>query len=82
MFDWITTVTHHDLHHAQAGWNYGLYFTWWDRMMGTEHPRYYEKFAEAVRIPLAGSAVAAIGGARRSNVKLSGDNIHSLKVVQ
>ena len=23
--------------------NYGLYFTWWDRLMGTEHPAYHEK---------------------------------------
>ncbi|GJL92387.1 sterol desaturase family protein [Hyphococcus sp.] len=60
VFDWMTTVTHHDLHHAQAGWNYGLYFTWWDRLMETEHPLYHEKFAAAVRKPLDGSAVAAI----------------------
>ncbi|MEM8773134.1 MAG: sterol desaturase family protein [Pseudomonadota bacterium] len=60
IFGWLTTVTHHDLHHAQAGWNYGLYFTWWDRLMGTEHPLYAEKFAEAVRKPLDGSAVAAL----------------------
>ena len=59
LFDWMTTVTHHDLHHAQAGWNYGLYFTWWDRLMKTEHPLYHEKFAEAVRIPLDGSALKA-----------------------
>lgn len=42
---WLTTVTHHDLHHAQAGYNYGLYFTWWDRLMGTEHPDYLATFA-------------------------------------
>ncbi|MCA0355359.1 MAG: sterol desaturase family protein [Proteobacteria bacterium] len=42
---WLTTVTHHDLHHAQAGWNYGLYFTWWDKIMGTEHPEYLTRFA-------------------------------------
>lgn len=47
MFGWMTTVTHHDLHHAQAGWNYGLYFSWWDRWMGTEHPDYLEHFARA-----------------------------------
>ena len=47
MFDWITSTTHHDLHHGQAGWNYGLYFTWWDRLMGTEHPDYYTRFAQA-----------------------------------
>ena len=52
LFDWMTTVTHHDLHHAQAGYNYGLYFTWWDRMMGTEHPQYHARFAAAVRKPL------------------------------
>ncbi|MEZ5894511.1 MAG: sterol desaturase family protein [Parvularculaceae bacterium] len=61
LIGWMTTVTHHDLHHAQAGWNYGLYFTWWDRMMGTEHPLYLEKFAAAVRKPLDGSAVGALG---------------------
>lgn len=49
MFDWLTTVTHHDLHHAQAGWNFGLYFTWWDRWMGTEHPDYHARFASTVR---------------------------------
>ena len=64
MFDWITTVTHHDLHHAQAGWNYGLYFTWWDRLMKTEHPLYHEKFSEAVRIPLDGSAVRAMSASQ------------------
>ncbi len=41
----LTTTTHHDLHHSEAGWNYGLYFTWWDRLMGTEHPDYLERFA-------------------------------------
>ena len=48
MFDWMTTVTHHDLHHARAGWNFGLYFTWWDRWMGTEHPDYHAEFARTV----------------------------------
>ncbi|BDI60701.1 sterol desaturase family protein [Qipengyuania nanhaisediminis] len=50
---WITTTTHHDLHHSQ-GHNFGFYFTWWDRMMGTEHPRYAEEFrnvAKPVRLP-------------------------------
>ncbi|MCK0128774.1 sterol desaturase family protein [Erythrobacter sp. F6033] len=40
---WISTTTHHDLHHS-SGHNYGFYFTWWDKMMGTEHPRYKEEF--------------------------------------
>ncbi|MEE4155315.1 MAG: sterol desaturase family protein [Erythrobacter sp.] len=41
--DWIATTTHHDLHHS-SGHNYGFYFTFWDRWMGTEHPRYKEEF--------------------------------------
>jgi len=48
LLDWLTTVTHHDLHHLQGRWNYGLYFTWWDRLMGTEHPQYLARFAKAV----------------------------------
>jgi sterol desaturase/sphingolipid hydroxylase (fatty acid hydroxylase superfamily) len=49
--DWLTTTTHHDLHHAQAGWNYAPWFTWWDRWMGTEHPDYYARYAETARRP-------------------------------
>jgi sterol desaturase/sphingolipid hydroxylase (fatty acid hydroxylase superfamily) len=59
LLPWLTTVTHHDLHHAQAGYNYGLYFTFWDRMMGTEHPKYLERFAQAVRRPAGVPAAAA-----------------------
>jgi sterol desaturase/sphingolipid hydroxylase (fatty acid hydroxylase superfamily) len=51
-FDWMTTTTHHDLHHAQAGWNYAAWFTWWDRWMGTEHPEYHARYAATARRPL------------------------------
>ncbi|MEL7487390.1 MAG: sterol desaturase family protein [Pseudomonadota bacterium] len=71
MFDWLTSVTHHDLHHAQAGFNYGLYFTWWDRLMGTEHPLYHENFAAAVRKPLDGSAVQALTTPRPASVVIA-----------
>ena len=38
---WISTTTHHDLHHAGSfNHNFGFYFTWWDKVMGTEHPDY------------------------------------------
>lgn len=44
---WINTTVHHDLHHNGGfNTNYGLYFTWWDKWMGTEHPKYHAKFAE------------------------------------
>ncbi len=47
--DVFTTVTHHDLHHQRGRGNYGLYFTWWDRWMGTEFEDYRARFREAAR---------------------------------
>lgn len=49
VFGWLTTVTHHDLHHADPRWNFGLYFSWWDKLMGTEHPEYEARFAAATK---------------------------------
>ena len=46
-FGWINSTTHHDLHHATFHHNYGLYFTWWDKMMGTEHPAYRDRLRGA-----------------------------------
>lgn len=60
---WITTTTHHDLHHSQGNSNYGLYFTWWDRFMGTEHPEYEARFnaiAKPLRIPASAAVNASI----------------------
>lgn len=54
VFGLLTTTTHHDLHHAgRFDRNYGLYFTWWDRLMGTEHPRYRAIFREVAGRPPA-----------------------------
>ncbi|WP_299666900.1 sterol desaturase family protein [uncultured Polaribacter sp.] len=33
---WIIGATHHDAHHTKFNYNYGLYFTFWDRLMRTE----------------------------------------------
>jgi len=38
------TSTHHNMHHSHPGCNYGLYFNWWDRIMGTNHASYHEYF--------------------------------------
>jgi Delta7-sterol 5-desaturase len=53
----FTTTTHHSLHHAHAGFDFGLYFTFWDRVMGTTHPRYHETFEDAA----AGASTAHLG---------------------
>lgn len=45
---WMTTTLHHELHHAHGHANYGLYFTWWDRWCGTEHPEYRARLGQLV----------------------------------
>lgn len=44
-----TTTTHHDLHHKHFNSNYGLYFTWWDKWMGTEDKSYNQTFNEVTK---------------------------------
>lgn len=46
----FTTTTHHHLHHETAQGNYGLWFTWWDRVFGTERADYLARF-QAVTAP-------------------------------
>ncbi|MCB1171988.1 MAG: sterol desaturase family protein [Leptospiraceae bacterium] len=41
---WLNTATHHNMHHSHVNCNYGLYFNFWDRVMGTNHSRYTEYF--------------------------------------
>ena len=43
---WINTSIHHNLHHKHFDNSYGLYFTFWDRLMGTMAPQYDETFEE------------------------------------
>ena len=45
---WLNTSTHHNLHHQRAGYNFGLYFNYWDKIMGTNHPDYQEIFDETI----------------------------------
>jgi lathosterol oxidase len=43
---WINTSVNHNLHHQYFKGNYGLYFLFWDRLMGTIRKDYDEKFDE------------------------------------
>ena len=44
LFRWSNSTTHHDLHHSRVKGHYGLYFNFWDRMMGTNLPEYRAEF--------------------------------------
>ena len=48
----FTTTTHHGLHHKRANANYGLYFTFWDRVMGTTDARYDQEFEAVASRPM------------------------------
>lgn len=43
---WLIGATHHSLHHKQFKYNYGLYFTFWDKWKRTESPLYEKLFEE------------------------------------
>lgn len=41
---WLIGATHHSLHHRQFRYNFGLYFTFWDKWKKTESPLYEDTF--------------------------------------
>jgi|SRR5690242_5367337 len=46
---WLIGATHHSLHHKQFKYNYGLYFTFWDKIRKTESPLFNELFETATK---------------------------------
>lgn len=42
----LNTPTNHVMHHEKMRGNFGLYFNFWDRLMGTDHPGYEDRFRE------------------------------------
>ncbi|MEM6321571.1 MAG: sterol desaturase family protein [Bacteroidota bacterium] len=46
---WLVGATHHSQHHAKFLTNYGLYFTFWDKWMGTESPDFEALFKEKTK---------------------------------
>jgi len=43
---WVNTSINHNQHHQYFKGNYGLYFLWWDRWMGTVRDDYDSQFEE------------------------------------
>lgn len=46
---WLIGTTHHSLHHRKHTVHYGLYFTVWDRLLGTHDPNYEREFDSSLR---------------------------------
>ncbi len=53
---WMNTSVNHNMHHRYFKGNYGLYFTIWDRLMGTMHPQYEQTFEEVTERKLMPTA--------------------------
>lgn len=43
---YVGTAVFHDMHHENGAYNFAVYFTWWDRLMGTIHPKYTERYEQ------------------------------------
>ncbi len=43
---WFTGPAHHAVHHHHYTLHFGLYFTFWDRQLGTQSPKYTQEFAD------------------------------------
>jgi Delta7-sterol 5-desaturase len=52
---WMIGATHHSLHHKQFKYNFGLYFTFWDKWKRTESPKFNELFEEKTGKPYRSS---------------------------
>lgn len=46
---WFIGSTHHAIHHRKYRHHYGLYFTVWDRLLGTHDPAYDREFTLALK---------------------------------
>ena len=55
LFKIWSNATHHYLHHKRGHCNYSLYFSWWDKWMGTEAKDYHEIFESKATAPLFGA---------------------------
>lgn len=52
---WLVGASHHSLHHQQVKHNFGLYFTFWDKLKNTESPDYNNLFDSTTSKTKAGS---------------------------
>lgn len=44
LFEVINSSVYHNIHHSRFKGNFSLYFRYWDRWMGTEHPDYVKEY--------------------------------------
>ena len=70
LFRWKTPSTHHNMHHSNFNGNYGLYFTWWDKIFKTEFKDYNETY-EKLQNRIANKKVIANANRRPNDCKMN-----------
>ncbi len=55
----LNTPTNHVMHHEKMSGNYGIYFNIWDRLMGTNHATYEDRFRQVTSRPKSGHELGA-----------------------
>ncbi len=66
---WMVGCTHHWLHHRKYTVHYGLYFTFWDRVLGTQYEGYEDILSPSVKPVLALAEKAAAVGEKGKTAK-------------
>lgn len=56
---WVIGPAHHSLHHRRPTGHFGLYFTFWDRVFGTQDTGYATAMSTAAAAPQSGSVPAS-----------------------
>lgn len=68
VFGWLNSATAHDAHHLRLDRNFGLYFTFWDRLCGTSA-------SAAVEAAAPGGVVELLHGPQE-RAQHAGDELH------
>jgi sterol desaturase/sphingolipid hydroxylase (fatty acid hydroxylase superfamily) len=46
---WFIGPAHHSIHHRNYSVHYGLYFTFWDKLLGTQDPSYEKQLSHSLQ---------------------------------
>lgn len=49
---WLISGTHHAGHHRFYKYNFGLFYTFWDHLLGTQYPGYEKQFQQNTEVKL------------------------------
>ena len=66
---WMVGCTHHWLHHRQYTAHYSLYFTFWDKILGTQYEGYESVLTPSVKLSVVDGTVAEGAGIKEDKAQ-------------